>query len=41
MSESQNIQQIAEGVPERLRIKELLDTECKVAMFDQFKELKE
>jgi len=39
MGESQNKQQIAEAVPE-LQIKKLLDTECRVHMFDQFKELK-
>lgn len=33
MSESQNKQHIAEAVPQRLHMKELLDTEYKVAMF--------
>ena len=39
MGESQNKQQIAEAVPEEHQIKKLLHTECKVDMFDQFKEL--
>lgn len=41
MSESQNQWQIAEAVPQKLQIEGLVDTEYKVAVFYQFKEIKE